>query len=185
MDDPDSFLEKYAALESQIRTHMTQLFSETCGLCTACCCRVDICEEVQESAFLRRLLIKQGRSTEELDDRFGWLDLQGCSLEYGRPPICYAYFCDELLARLPDDQSRWAVKILGRLVEYIGEDAVGESHLTEIRNVAVLEQLDFSALNLRLEKARDGLGIIEQYLETGLLSKAERDMLETFTPAEA
>ena len=181
----ESFLEDYVSFESRIRSTMIRLFSETCGMCTACCCRIDICEEVGESAFLSRLLEGQGRTLDDMDHRYGWLELHGCSLEHGRPPVCYTYFCDELLGRLPDDQSRWVVKILGRLIEYVGEDAVKGSHLAEIRSPAILEQLDIPALNLRLEEARDALGIIEQYLERGLLPKAERDLLEQFARPDA
>lgn len=185
MESLESFLSDYAAFESTIRSVMIQLFSGTCGLCTACCCRVDICEEAHQSAFLSLLLAKQGLSAGEMDDRFGWLDLHGCSLKYGRPPVCYTYFCDELLARIPDEQSRWIVRTLGRLIDYIGENAMKGSHLVEISNPSDLENLDIPALYTRLEEAQGGFEVIEQFLETGLLSKAERDLLVTFASPDS
>ena len=103
-------LKPYADLEHSIQQLMTQLCSETCGMCTACCCRADICEEATSSAFLSLLLERQGLTADDMDDRFGWLDLNGCSLDYGRPPICYAYFCNELLSDLPDDESPMHLK---------------------------------------------------------------------------
>ena len=112
MHSIDDILEPYAELERSVRSLMTELFSETCSMCTACCCRADICEEATQSAFLSRLLKKQGLTEKDMDDRIGWLDLSGCTLKYGKPPICYAYFCDQLLARLPDDDTRYATTVL-------------------------------------------------------------------------
>ena len=134
MNSIEDLLEPYAELENSINQRMKELFSETCGMCTACCCRADICEEAMESAFLSRLLEKQGLSAIDMDDRYGWLDLNGCSLEYGRPPICYAYFCDQLLERLPDDESRLSARVLGQMMDHIGRNALGNLHLVEIKN---------------------------------------------------
>lgn len=180
MPSLESFLNDYAALESRIRAVMLRLFSETCGMCTACCCRVDICEEAHQSAFLSLLLSKQGLSASDMDDRFGWLDLHGCSLKVGRPPICYAFFCDELLARLPDDQSRWVTKILGRLIDYVGEDAANGVHLVEISSPSDLERLDITILTDRLTHACTAFDVIEQYVETGMLAPSDKELLSAF-----
>jgi hypothetical protein len=177
MNEFDDFLEAYAELERSVRKLMNQLFSETCGLCTACCCRVDICEEAIQSAFLSRLLKQQGLEEKDLDDRYGWLDQGGCSLEYGRPPICYAYFCDQLLARLPDDETRYVTLILGRLMDYIGESALNEWHLVEIMNSDDLMKVDFDALSKRLEKAQQAYAVIGQFIASGQLGSAECTVL--------
>lgn len=181
----ESILDAYIALENSVRQLQTHLFSETCGLCTACCCRADICEETVQSAFLSLLLKRQERTAGEMDDRYGWLDLHGCSLDYGRPPVCYAFFCDELLARLPDDETRWVIRILGRLMDYVGEHAVNDWHLVEIMNLDDLELVDTDALSLRLEEAAAAFDVIEQYVETGRLLKSDRDLLAAFAAPEA
>ncbi len=178
MDSMNAFIDRYTGLEARIRVRMIELFSGTCGICTACCCRADICEEVIQSAFLSLLLEKQGRAPTDMDDRFGWLDLNGCSLEYGRPPVCYAYYCDELLARLPDEDTRWVARILGRLMDYIGENAIDGVHLVEIEDADVLAGLDYDAIVARLDQATATFEIIEQFFETGRLDGQARESLE-------
>ena len=179
MNTLEEFLEAYSELERSIQELMGQLFSETCGLCTACCCRVDICEEATQSAFLSRLLKKQELDAKDLDDRYGWLDQNGCSLKYGRPPICYAYFCDQLLMRLPDDETRYVTRVLGRLIDYIGENALNEWHLVEIMNSADLMKVDFETLAIRLEEAQQAYLIIEQFVGSGRLGSAARSVLSS------
>ena len=177
MKNLEAFINGYAELESKIRSLMTELFEDTCGICTACCCRVDICEEAMQSAFLSLLLKQQGLDAKDLDDRYGWLDQQGCTLEVGRPPICYSYFCDQLLARLPDDDSRYATRVLGNLVDYVGREALNERHLVEIMNFDDLMKMDFDSLTLRLEEAQEACLVIEQFIETGRLSKEDHLVL--------
>ncbi len=184
MNDLKKLTEEYAALESGIREIMTHLFSDTCGLCTACCCRADICEEALESAFLALLLKKQGLSETDMDERYGWLDLHGCSLQYGRPPVCYAFYCGDLLARLPEDELRFAADVLGKLLHHIGQDALGSRHLVEIMDPADLQRLDFDRLFRRLQEARRAFAVIQEFLSCGSLNRAERDILEVITTEE-
>lgn len=177
------FINQYAELEEIIRHLMLQLCSGTCEICTACCCRADICEEAVESAFLSLLLQKQGLSEHKMDEKYGWLDLHGCSLNYGRPPVCYAYYCDELLARLPDDETRLSSRILGNLIQHIGEKALGEWHLVEIMNPEDLEKLDYPILFQRLREAQAAFGVIESFFqsESGRLSRADREVLSAIS----
>ncbi len=160
---------------------MVQICSDTCGMCTACCCRADICEEAADSAFLSKLLKRQGIDADQMDERFGWLDLHGCALEYGRPPVCYAYFCDELIDRLPDDEARRTVQTLGRLMHHIGLNALGEWHLVEIRNEGDLQKVDLGDLSRRLEEAQTAFEVIESFMETGRLNAADRETLSAIT----
>lgn len=180
----DDFYTRYTELESRIRSLMIELFSETCGLCTACCCRADICEEATESAFLLKLLEQQGLNPDQIDDRFGWLDLHGCSLEYGRPPVCYAYYCDELLARLPDEEARYASQMLGKLMYHIGLNALGGWHLTEIMDAKDLDKVNGNALLARLSEAETAYSAIEQFTQSGRLSLADREALASITTEE-
>ena len=174
----------YAELESDVRGLMVRLFSETCGMCTACCCRADICEEATESAFLLKLLHMQGLNPDAMDERFGWLDLHGCSLEYGRPPVCYSYYCDELLERLPDDETRYVARKLGNLIFHVGYKALGSWHLVEVMEESDLDKIDAEALFQRLEEARAAFGIIEQYVEVGSLNLSDREILSVITTEE-
>lgn len=177
MQTIEQLLQPYAELEISVRTLMTELFSDTCGLCTACCCRADICEEACHSAFLSLLLERQGVSPADMDDRIGWLDLNGCTLVYGKPPICYEYFCDQLLARLPDDEARLAARVLGKLMDHVGKDAGDGCHLVEIMNPADLDKVSVDAVSLRLEEAKEAFDVIEQYMQTGRLNRADLEVL--------
>lgn len=181
MNSINDLLQPYSELERAVRALMSNLFSNTCGLCTACCCRADICEEAIESVFLSRLLEKQGISAQDMDDRIGWLDLSGCSLDYGKPPICYAYFCDQLLARLPDDETRYATEVLGKLMHHIGQNALGDRHLVEILNQDELEKVDLPRIARRLEEAEAAFQVIENFTASGRLDKSDQAILERIT----
>lgn len=137
-----------------------------------------------QSAFLSQLLTLQGVSPDDMDDRFGWLDLHGCSLTSGRPPVCYSYFCDQLLARLPDDETRIAANVLGKLMHHIGQNALGEWHLVEIMNQEDLEKIDVKQLQLRLEEAEAALEVIQGFCQTGRLNAVSRKILAVITIEE-
>ena len=167
-----------------MRGLMAQLFSGTCGMCTACCCRADICEEAIQSAFLSKLLEKQGLTANDMDDRIGWLDLSGCSLDYGKPPICYSYYCDQLLARLPNEESRHVTQVLGKLMHHIGQHALEDWNLVEIMNPEDLKRVDLSVLSKKLEEARAAFKVIEQFMQTDRLDKADYQVLSLITTDE-
>jgi hypothetical protein len=173
----DEILEPYAELENSVNLLMKELFSETCGMCTACCCRADICEEAIESAFLSKLLKRQGLGSNDMDDRYGWLDLNGCSLDYGRPPICYAYFCDQLISRLPDDDTRLAARKLGQIMDHVGKDALGDWNLVDIKHNDDLDKVSVDQLFQRLGEAQTAFQIIEQYMQSGRFNRADREIL--------
>jgi len=184
MNPIDDILEEYIDLETEVGRLMSHLFHDICGLCTACCCRADICEEALHSAFLSQLLKKQDLGECQMDDRFGWLDTGGCSLEYGRPPICYAYYCDQLLERLANDEVRHAVTLLGNLIDHAGQDALGDRHLVEIQNAAELARVDFGSVHQRIEEARAAFEVIVEYLQSERLDPADRETLATIRVRE-
>lgn len=184
MSTLDDFTDAYAELETRVRQAMVEHFDDLCGLCTACCCRTDICEEAAQSAFLARLLARQGLSADAMDDRFGWLGTEGCSLEFGRPPVCYAFFCDELLVRLPDEDTRLVTRVLGKLMDYIGEEAVEGCHLVDIADPGILEKLDLEPLAERLEEAEAAFEVATQFFETGRLGRSDRERLEAIPLGE-
>jgi len=120
----------YAELESDIRELQSGMFSDVCGLCTSCCCTPNICEESQDSAFLRQIQ-KTHAAGAMFCDRFGWLTEKGCALSVGRPPICYEFFCDDIIESIPEFERDW-IRGLGRLIPWVGRRAVGPRHLVEV-----------------------------------------------------
>jgi hypothetical protein len=158
-------LEEYAELERGVQELVNAQCREACELCTACCCRADLCEEALESPFLRLL-----HSRDELEsDRYGFLTETGCALELGRPPVCYEFFCAELLAAQPDDLQRDLLRILGRLPTYAGQNAYGSASLAEIMDKEELEHLAFQRLEKQLQESFQALEILNTFYNTGAL----------------
>lgn len=159
-------LEEYAGLEQAVQELVSAHCGPVCGLCTvACCCRADICEEALDSPFLRLL-----HERDELEsDAYGFLTGNGCALKTGRPPICYEFFCNELLAAQPDDLHRNVLLVLGRLPAYAGGNASGDAHLVEILQAEELEHLAFQRLEKQFQNAREALDCIRAFYDGGIL----------------
>jgi len=154
-------IEEYTALEREVQNLVSAQCGPICELCTvACCCRADICEEALGSPFLRLL---HGRNELE-SDAYGFLTENGCTLKTGRPPICYEFFCDELMATQPDELHRDLLRILGRLPTYAGENAHGNAHLVEVMQEEELDRLAFQRLGKQCEEAFEALACIRGIL---------------------
>ncbi len=119
-----------------------------------------------------------------MDEKYGWLDLSGCTLEYGKPPVCYAYFCDQLLARLPDDDTRYVTTVLGKLMYHTGLNALGDWHLVEIMNPDDLDSVDLAAVSCQLEEAHAAYAVIEHFIQAGRLTSSDREILARITTEE-
>ncbi len=167
-------LEEYAELEQAVQELVSAQCREVCALCTVCCCRADLCEEALGSPFLRLL---HGRDELE-SDRYGFLTETGCTLEIGRPPICYEFFCAELLAAQPDDLQRELLRILGRLPSHAGQNADGNAFLAEIMNEEELEQIRFQALEKQLQESFQALEILRTFYDTGALPNDANRVLD-------
>lgn len=172
---------RYAALEREVQLLIESRCGFVCSNClSACCCRTDLCEEAFDSAFLKKL---HGHEKESLQfsERYGWLNERGCSLTLGRPPICYEFFCDEVLHALPGEIHRYVLTTLGQLVSHAGEKAFGQKHLIEIRCDEELDQVDFENFLHQLNEARSALEHIRFFYENGEL---EYDGLEQLSKIE-
>lgn len=168
------FLKEYAELERGVQALVSAQCCESCGLCTARCCRADICEEALDSPFLQALHGKK-----ELDsDRYGFLTECGCGLEIGRPPVCYEFFCDEILEAQPDELRRDVLRILGYLPTFTGENALDDTHLVEIMQVEQLDGINFQTLENQLQQSFHALEIIRTFYNDGVLPEGSRRVLE-------
>jgi hypothetical protein len=163
----NDLLEEYAALEHGVHKLISENCIPICELCTTCCCRSDICEEAIESPFLR--LLHKRSDLESM--RYGFLTETGCILDIGRPPVCYEFFCDELLAAQPDS----LLRILGRLPTYAGQNALGNTHLVEIMQEEKLEHLAFQHLEKQMKECFQALEIIRSFFnDSSLPDNADR-----------
>lgn len=169
---------RYAALEREVQLLIGSRCGTACELCSACCCRADICEEVFESPFLKKLHGQSTGST-SFSDRYGWLTERGCGLALGRPPVCYEFFCDEILAVQPDDTHRYLLHLLGTLVSYIGKNVLGHAHLVEITDETELDRLSLEPFKERLHQARSALEHVRFFYDNGFF---DHDAAEQFRP---
>jgi hypothetical protein len=169
---------RYAALEREVQLLIGSRFSVFCSLCPSCCCRTDICEEAFDSAFLKRLH-GQERSSVAFSDRYGWLTERGCGLTLGRPPVCYEFFCDEVLAIQKDDTHRYLLHLLGKLVSHVGKNALGHSHLAEISDEADLDRLSLESFKEKLNQARAAMDHVRFFYDNGFF---DQNAIEQFRP---
>lgn len=179
--DSSRILWRYAAIERETQTLIESRCHFVCTDChSGCCCRADICEEAFDSALLKKLHGEK-RSSSRFSDRYGWLTPQGCSLALGRPPVCYEFFCEEILHHLPDDTHRYILKTLGKLVSHVGRDSSGKNYLIEIRTEEELDQVDLAPFYERVSEAKAALAHIRTFYDHGEL---EHDGLEQLRKIE-
>jgi hypothetical protein len=147
-------IDEYISLEKEIQKLITPLSHQFCYKCSGKCCREEICRESIQSAFLSILIEKQNA---RYDHQHGWLSPSGCRLGYGRPLVCYDFFCKNILnSRL--------FKVIGiQIIIHdflsIGNKAYGNTHLVCIDN---LDRLS----SKKIEKMSDRIGVIKDRLRS-------------------
>ncbi len=85
--------DKHIQIESLLQQIGSRVSQSGCAACTKVCCEEGICRETVNSNFLRYIL---GEKIKDFDKQTGWFKQgKGCSLTYGRPFVCYEYFCSK------------------------------------------------------------------------------------------
>ena len=171
MSDLDHIVTAYAHMERQVQHLMNALCRPYCSICPKCCCRPDICDESIDSAFLQ-LLRTLDPPEQPFCDQYGWLTVDGCALPIGRPPVCYEFICDDIMLSLPDDTARYAMRALGLIMSFLGEELSPLGPLTELADADALRAIRADAFTARLSTANTALNAIQTYLESGTLSPA-------------
>ncbi len=173
----------YADLETRVREMVSALCGSACGVCTSRCCTPDICEETLASAFLTFL-----RSVccpgVVFTDQFGWQGVGGCELRVGRPPVCYEFYCREILECFPRPYERYLMRVLGSLIAYVGKDAAGCVSLVAIRTREALRTVDAAQVLERIGHACAALGAVQDYMECGVMNDAAGPVLERILTRE-
>ena len=116
--------QKYRALEIELQKKIRLVSSRLCAACTAVCCKEVYCRESIESEFLLGLVDQQQL---RYDRRQGWLGATGCRLAFGRPLVCYEFFCERFLTDRDFQSSNIQNLIKGFVA--IGNRARGNQHL--------------------------------------------------------
>jgi len=126
-------LDGYASLEKKIQKMIYPVVNHYCNKCISRCCREEICKESIESSFLSVLIEKQRIP---YDTKNGWISLSGCRLGFGRPKVCYEFFCEDILKSdllIP----AYILEII-KDFSLIGNKAYGNIHLLCIENLEII-----------------------------------------------
>jgi hypothetical protein len=137
MNGVDSKMEKllkiYISLEKEIQKLIYQICSHYCGKCSLRCCKEEFCRESIESPFLSMLIERQNI---KYDFQNGWISPSGCRLNYGRPLVCYEFFCKDIL-KSPLFIDKNIKKIIKDFTS-VGNKARGNTHLVCIDNLETI-----------------------------------------------
>jgi hypothetical protein len=169
-----SYISDYTQLEAGVKELVLKKCAKLCSECTAICCDKVMCEEAIKSPFLR--LIHQ--QADQFDAENGFLTPKGCSLQKGRPSVCYEYFCDNHFYYQPSDLHAEILQILGSLLFHATRNAKGTIPLDEIPEQE-LDAIDFETLTKQLAESTRALKIIRQFFDTGNLSDTDHGFLKT------
>jgi len=137
-------LDQYKVAEQSIQTLIGPISHGLCLECGGNCCQEAICRESIQSPFLNVLIQMQNLA---YNDSYGWLADSGCRLRYGRPQVCYSYFCQEVMDKQPDLSQR--IDGVIRAFTASGDHALGGSHLISVEN---LDELSLHKISKIIDK---------------------------------
>ena len=173
-DTLKKFIERYIELESAVQALVREQCIGLCKQCTQNCCATMICEEAIESPFLKQV----HQQTDRFSNQFGFHSETGCTLPIGRPPVCYEYFCADLIYLQPDAVHEKVLRTLGALPNHSLRNALGEAPLTEIMNEADFGKINFQRLEKQLDESFQALEIIQTFYTEGTLPDGADRVLE-------
>lgn len=94
IDPLASIIPDYITVEQKLLARVREVCLPFCSRCAVTCCAEQYCRESLESPFLMRLVNLQELTYDHVN---GWLGDRGCRLEFGRPMVCYEFFCQRFL----------------------------------------------------------------------------------------
>lgn len=138
-------IDRYVSLEKEIQKLIYQASRRYCEKCSSRCCREEMCRESIESPFLAMLVEEQGVRH---NFRNGWMSPSGCRLAFGRPLVCYEFFCDDISQR----QSFRDTKITEIVHDFatIGTRAHGSKHLLCIEDLGIISPAKIEKMIYRI-----------------------------------
>jgi hypothetical protein len=102
----------------------------------------------------------------EYDRHSGWLNSNGCKLAYGKPYVCYLFFCEEI--EKDELYKNSNIKFLIKDFLSIGNRAYGNEHLICVDDIQRITDTKIEIMNLRMMKI---LGKRESDFLTGNIHK--------------
>ncbi len=163
MSELDYITERYLNFERDVRVMMDSVCTRHCPRCDKVCCKQVFCRETTESPFLAHILEAYPPAT-TYNTESGWLTDTGCGLLIGRPPLCYEFLCENILASQKSEFDCYMVKILSALMTHIGKNAYGGRHLVEILTKDDLHRIRSLRFIKKLREAQAAFGVVATYL---------------------
>ena len=134
----ESILQSLAALQDDT----------PCARCASVCCKEAMCRESMDSDFLRFVL---GSVADGYRADTGWYVAgSGCRLGYGRPLVCYEFFCESF-----DAQDRDSPKQLSRALKMLYANAFAGQHMLVVEDISRITPHRLDLIHARLEHLRD------------------------------
>ena len=134
----ESILQSLAALQDDV----------PCASCTSVCCKEVMCRESVDSDFLRFLLgpVVEGYSVEA-----GWyVPGSGCRLSYGRPLVCYEFFCEKF-----ESQDWTQPRQLSRALKKVYANVFAGQHMLVVEDISRITANKLNIIYGRLENLRE------------------------------
>lgn len=148
-----TILDLWIRIEKQIQQRTRRVSRGLCLDCQPNCCAEPICREALDSPFLHLLVQMQDVS---YDQDSGWLGPRGCRLEYGRPLVCYNYFCEPILDS--EIMRSSGLRELIRKFMAVSRNARGGDHLICVKD---LKRLSIAKLATMCQKLEALLGELQ------------------------
>ena len=134
----ESILQSLAALQDDV----------PCARCTSVCCREVMCRESVDSDFLRFVL---GPRVDDYAVNDGWhVPGSGCRLSYGRPLVCYEFFCESF-----DAQDAAQLRQLSRAFKALYANAFAGQHMLVVEDISRITANRLNRIHGRLENLRE------------------------------
>lgn len=136
--DVESILQSLAALQNE----------NPCASCPHVCCKEALCRESIDSDFLRFVL---GSRADDYNLKDGWfVPGSGCRLGYGRPLVCYEYFCERF-----DTQEVSSLRQLSRALKTVYANVFAGQHILVVDDISRISANKLRIILGRLEELRD------------------------------
>ena len=136
--DVESILQSLAALQDET----------PCARCANVCCKEILCRESIDSDFLRFVL---GSRVNDYSVRDGWYVAgSGCRLSYGRPLVCYEYFCERF-----DTREVGSLRQLSRVFKTVYANVFAGQHILVVDDISRISIHKLRIVLGRLEALRD------------------------------
>jgi len=126
-------IKNYILLEKKLQKKINDLCKPFCSKCANPCCKEVFCRESIDSSFLYILIKKQDVKYDN-----GWIGSHGCRLSYGRPPVCYEFFCGEVTEK----EHLKGAQVVQEIKRFIsaGNKACGNEHLICVNDLSKISE---------------------------------------------